>query len=124
LGSGPGQFEALVGIATDSQGRVYASELFPADRVQVFGPQPPTIEDLLVALHALGLPAGTEKALAVKLEGAGKDVAKATGGGACGKLGAFRSQLAALGGKKVPADAAAVLAGMAEETAHSLGCDS
>jgi DNA-binding beta-propeller fold protein YncE len=121
-GTGEGQFEAAVGIAIDQDDDVFVSELFPNDRVQVFGDPAPTIADLLDSLHELGLPRGIESSLARKLEGAQQDLEEGDVGDVCGKLRAVVNEVRAQAGKKISTEAAAEFIAEVKEVGGDLGC--
>jgi sugar lactone lactonase YvrE len=87
-------------------------------------PPPPTIQHLIDEVTEQGLPAGIERSLLAKLEGAQRKVDAGHTGGACGSLGAYINEVKAQNGKKLETTYAEALIVDAMAVREALGCDS
>ena len=88
----------------------------------MFAELAPTIGELTDWVKALELRGGIETSLVAKLDGAQKNLDRGDTDGACDKLASFINQVAALGGKKIPAVDADALIVDAGAVGASLGC--
>jgi hypothetical protein len=87
-------------------------------------PPEPTIEHLIDEVTEQGLPAGIERSLLAKLEGAQRKRDNGHTEGACGSLGAYINEVKAQNGKKLETAYAEALITDAMAVRDALGCGS
>jgi PKD domain len=110
----PGTYTATLRV-TDEEG---GSD---TDTVQVTV-DPPTIDDLIDSVEALGLPSGLENSLLAKLTDAQTKLAAGDRNGACRALSSFTDEVRAQRGKKISRPDAAELISDARAVRASVPC--